>query len=139
MATYEELKQEFYLKINDFQKIDTIEGLYALARLIQTLCILEPGSYPNHPEMGVGIANFKFEYADEQTLGEIKSRIETQISKYIGTSFISNIQTKMLLDEKTKKENKIAVDIELTEVGKNFVLTFENSEITGKIISDIFI
>lgn len=138
MANYEELKQEFYLEINDFQKIDTVEGLYALARLVQTLCLLEPGSYPNHPEMGIGIANFKFEYADDETISEIKSRINDQISKYIGSSFITNVDAKMILDEKTKKQNKVAIAIDLME-GKNFILTFENSEINGKIISDIFI
>lgn len=134
----EATKEEFYLEINDFQKIDTISGLYAVARLVQTLCILEPGTYPNHPDMGIGIKNFKFEYADAPTISSIQRRINEQISKYLSDANITSVDVELIMNEHTKKKDKLVVNFNLSN-NKDFILSFEESEKTGKIISNIYI
>ena len=138
MTNSECTKEEFYLDINDFQQVDSVNGLYAIARLIQILCILQPGTYPNHPDMGIGIQNFKFEYADSDTIASINSRISEQIGKYLSDPNIISVNTELVLNEYTKKKDKLAVKIDLAS-SEDFVILFEQSEKTGKVLSTIYI
>ena len=75
----EPLKREFFLSIDNFGTVSSYEGLVSFARLVQRLIIMEPRSYPDDPDMGVGIGNYEFEFMDDITIGNISEKIQTQI------------------------------------------------------------
>jgi len=58
------------------------DGL-AVAQIIQNLIIIEPGTYPNKPDLGVGIKNYLFEFLTADTKSSISSKIKTQINEFI--------------------------------------------------------
>ena len=136
------LKQEFILNLDNYGKVMSVNGLYSLARLIQTLFLIIPGSYPNHPDMGIGIQNYKFEFLDDITLNNIKQNAEDQIKRYIPNNLISDIEVQKLDDKNSKNVNSIGVLINLTENidnTNNLIITFENLGQNGNIISDFYI
>jgi len=137
------LKNEFFLSIDDFGNVSSYDGLPALARLIQRLIIMQPMSYPDEPDMGVGIANYEFEFMDKLTLSEIEEKIKTQIDKYIPNSNINSILVEGIVDEKTNQKSIIGVLINLS-TNKNYnsdsmILTFDKVGKRGKIESKIYI
>ena len=58
------------------------DGL-AVAQIIQNLIIIEPGTYPNKPDLGVGIKNYLFEFLTSEIKSSISSKIKTQINEFI--------------------------------------------------------
>jgi len=136
------MKDEFFLTIDDFGKVATYGGLPALARDIQRLIIMQPMSYPDDPDMGVGIENYQFEFMDSTTISDLSERINSQINKYIPTSNIGNIVIEVIDNDKNGKKDTIGVLINLStsKDGKdNMVITFEKASNTGKIESKIYI
>ena len=47
--------------------------------LLQTI----PGEWPMNPDLGVGLATYLFEMNGSMEMSKIKSKIETQLSKYL--------------------------------------------------------
>ena len=140
MANIEEcMKNECFLTIDDFGKVATYGELPALARLIQRLFIMQPMSYPDDPDMGIGIANYEFEFMDKITLSEINERARNQINRYIPNSKIGNILVEVIDSDKGGQKNTIGVLINLVNSKDNMVLTFEKVGKTGKIISKVYI
>lgn len=138
----EGLKDEFLLSINDFGTTDSYNKLIGLAKLIQTLFLLKPGTYPNHPNMGIGIDNYKFEYLDQITLSEIQSNAVDQISKYINCEEVRDIKITGEVNKLNGKKNTINVKVYLTNSVDNvtdFILSFEQSINKGKVISKLYI
>ena len=73
-------KREYLLGVNSFNKPAVVEGAEATCVLLMELILLEPGSNPLKPRMGVGIKNYRF--AKDKT-EELCERIRSQISEYI--------------------------------------------------------
>ena len=59
----------------------------AIVQTIQNLCFIKPGTYPNDPDLGLGIEDEQFEIADTFYLGELQSRLNAMIDKYIETDY----------------------------------------------------
>jgi len=137
------LKDEFLLHIDDVNgKIAHCDELKAFARLVQRIIIMRPMSYPDEPEMGVGIADYEFEFMDKITLNAIGDKIRSQITKYIPNSNVGNIIVDTIYNEKEKRKNTIGVLINLVrskENKENMILTFEKVEKTGKVESKIYL
>ena len=86
---YSDIGYEINLELDpDSQKI---EGLMALAQTIQNLLLTEQGTYPNQPDLGIGISNEQMELLDQTTIDELKDKIDNQIEKFIPTNY--SIQT----------------------------------------------
>lgn len=142
MEKDEELKKEFELSVNNFGTATEYEDLFALAREIQTLILMKPGSFPNHPEMGVGIQDYQFEYLDNLTISEISTRINDQINTYINSNYVANAKVQIIPNKLQSKENTLGVLINLAydiNHSSEFILTFEQLEKKGKVASKIFI
>ena len=73
-------QREYLLGINSFNKPATVEGPYAICTLLMELILMEPGSNPLKPEMGVGIKNYR--YARDGA-SKLINAIQNQISQYI--------------------------------------------------------
>lgn len=136
------LKKEFVLDINSFGTTTNVEQLGGLARMIQTLMLLKPGTYPNHPEMGIGIEDYKFEFLDETTLADISERANSQIKKYIPSNLINDVKVGKVDNTLEKKNNTIGLLVNLISNlnGRdNIIITFSDLGKKGKIESKIYI
>lgn len=103
--------KEFYFNLDRYNNFK--EGKLALAQTIQNLCLIEPGTYPNNPELGLGIENYIFEFSDNTTINKLRSSLDEQINRFIST------------------EHKVTSNIITTKLGQKDVL------VVSIIISDI--
>ena len=73
-------EREYMLSVDRFNEPVIAEGQHAIGMLLIRLILLDPGSDPLHPEMGVGIRQYRYSM---NTLDELKRRVEEQISTYL--------------------------------------------------------
>ena len=142
--TKECLKPNLILDINEFNKNASYDDIYSLVSMVQTLIIMEKGTYPNHPDMGIGIRNYKFEFMDSITLNELRDNIVTQINKYLPNTLISNINVKTIKNELENKNNTVIVLIEFsqddrTDIPKDVIISFVQVLNSKTIKSSIYI
>jgi len=92
MAVATQVKQrEYLLTVDEFSNPQAVEGKSAIALLLSRLIILEPGSDPLHPGMGVGIKKYRFN-SDKTALNDIRNDISKQIDTYLPTFQGSEIE-----------------------------------------------
>ena len=84
MATTQVKQREYLLTVDDFNNPQVVQGKSAIALLLSRLILLEPGSDPLHPEMGVGIRRYRFN-SDKNVLTQINKAIEDQVNTYLPT------------------------------------------------------
>lgn len=72
--------KEYVMSINHFNKSEEYTEKRAIAILLTRLILLIPGSDPLHPDMGVGIQNYRYGI---KTLDDLKLRIKDQIETYL--------------------------------------------------------
>lgn len=142
----EYLKNEYILQSSEYDDAKKYNGLLALAFQIQRLIFIDPGTYPNHPKMGVGIRSYQFEKLNNSTLSQIRNKITEQINKYITPD--SDINIKVTIepynkDNSSKVINSIVIRFELSKKiqGSNdFIIVFKQSPIVSKKIdSEVYI
>ena len=104
-------KREYMLSYDIFNQPTVIEGALAEAFLLARLILLEPGSDPLHPEMGVGIKS-RFRYSVD-SLDTLKQTIIEQKARYL-----------------PEFDNDLAVDLILTP---DKVLNIEIATPTGDV------
>ena len=103
MATTQVKQREYLLTVDEFSNPQVVEGKSAIALLLSRLILLEPGSDPLHPGMGVGIRKYRFN-SDKNILNTIKDDIEKQVNTYLPSFQGSEVQLS-LTDEKTLNIN----------------------------------
>lgn len=76
--------KEYSLSIDEFNNPKVYEGAPALMLLLTRIILLEPGLFQSHPDMGVGLlTEYRFRTDNGGLAAELKSRITTQIDKYL--------------------------------------------------------
>ena len=98
------LKDELGLELNKFNKPATYTEYQALARLVINLLFLKPGTYPNLPEMGINIEQYKFMFMSQQELDSLELDINTQINTYIPNTEALTITTELIDDDETGRK-----------------------------------
>lgn len=73
-------EKEYLFSIDSFKEPKVVTGKTAIGLLLVRLILLDPGSDPLHPEMGVGIKNYRYAFGK---LDELKDRVQAQISTYL--------------------------------------------------------
>ena len=73
---------EYFLGTNEFNRPSVWTDVDATYVLLIRLILLEPGTYPNHPRMGVGLVS-RYRYAKESDLSQLGIDIEEQIATYL--------------------------------------------------------
>jgi RNA binding exosome subunit len=96
-------KDELLLAKSVYNTNAVRKNLEALAQVLQNIIIYEPGTFPNQPELGVGIESYQFEFLDEKTMTELKSRIDNQISKFIPSDIKIEPKVDTLMNELGKR------------------------------------
>lgn len=74
------LEREYTLSITPLNRPEVLKNQEAIAMLLLRLILLNPGSDPLHPDMGVGIINYRYAMGK---LDELRRRVEDQIHTYL--------------------------------------------------------
>ena len=74
------LEREYTLSITPLNRPEVLKNQEAIAMLLLRLILLNPGSDPLHPDMGVGIVNYRYAMGK---LEELQQRVSDQISTYL--------------------------------------------------------
>lgn len=72
--------KEYLLSVDNFNNPKVTEGQEAIAMMLLRIILLEPGSDPLHPDMGVGIKNYRYSLSRKSI---IENAIMTQINQYM--------------------------------------------------------
>lgn len=73
-------EREYLFSVNKFNEPEVLKNHRAIGMLLFRLILLDPGSDPLHPEMGVGIRNYRYAVGK---LDELKTRVQDQIDTYL--------------------------------------------------------
>lgn len=68
--------------------IDRLKEEEAIVQTIQNLCFIKPGTYPNDPDLGLGIEDEQFELMDSLYLDGLQNKLDTLIDKYIISDYM---------------------------------------------------
>jgi hypothetical protein len=115
--------REYIASISNFNKPIVYEGKRAIGMLLTRLIMLEPGSDPLHPDMGVGITSYRYTM---NTLDELRARVKKQIETYLPTFNSSNVTLVITPDHLCNIE--ITID--------DTVYVYNSNEATKKITID---
>lgn len=97
--------REYLLDMNNFEQPEILEDKAAIAALLTRLILLEPGTNPLFPTMGVGlVSKYRYLYGDNESM--LKDDIRRQISMFLPEAQCTNVNL-IYNDDKT-------VDIEIT-------------------------
>lgn len=99
MATTQVKQREYLLSVDEFSNPQIVESKSAIALLLSRLILLEPGSDPLHPDMGVGIKKYRFD-SNKDVLTEIKDDITKQLETYLPTYQGTEVQIGLTEDKK---------------------------------------
>lgn len=100
------------------------ENLESLAQNLQNLVIMERGTYPNDPTLGVGIQNYIYELDDAETINALEQNIKSQISHYIQ---YSNLTVDVHVEAKSTMGNPLPNSVNI-----RFNIQPNDSDIDGK-------
>lgn len=110
---------EAFLGIDEFNHPKVYTDQHATYVLLVRLILLEPGTYPTRPNMGVGLVS-RYRYAIEDQIEQLQSDIEEQVREYLPEFQAINV---------TVTYNSISkeVNIQITVDDYTYQLTY-NSE-----------
>lgn len=120
------------------------EGLEALAQTVQNIILIEPGTYPNQPDLGVGISRYMFEILDDATINDIQDRINEQVEMFIPhpSIKIGIVVNKVSNKTNNTRINTVAIDITLENFINNTLIeaTFliASNRKTKKLVSKLY-
>ena len=107
---------EYCLGINEFNRPKSYKKEAATYILLARLILLNPGTYPTHPKMGVGLVK-RYRYGDQNCLPELRSEIQSQIEQYLPQ--FSNIDVELELHTNKELHIRISVNEVLYEMTYN--------------------
>jgi hypothetical protein len=81
-------EREYLISVNKLNEPVVEKDQRAIALLLLRLILLDPGSDPLHPDMGVGIRKFRFSV---DTLNDLKDRVKKQIERYLPDFIASDV------------------------------------------------
>ena len=72
--------KEYLFSVDNFKNPRYVEGKNSIAMRLMELMLMNPGQDRLHPEMWIGLKNFRY---GQDTLEELKDRIQNQIETYL--------------------------------------------------------
>ena len=81
-------EREYLFSVDQYNKPKVYTKKQAIGLMLVRLILLNPGSDPLHPEMGVGIKNYRYTM---NTLEDLRRRVEDQINTYLPCFRSSNV------------------------------------------------
>jgi hypothetical protein len=143
-AQTEALKDEISFTMNAFNQTQTYSDYIALAFRLRDLLLMERGTNPAAPSMGVGIRNYLMEIADSITLSDLKQAIQSQIDIWLPTDQI--VDFTLTPNPQITDRNKVAIIFQLKNTNTQFnssnafAITVDgNVTRSGSLVSQIYI
>lgn len=107
MAVYQ---REYLLTTDKFKEPSKLTGSNAVGLLLMRLIMMEPGTDPLHPDMGVGIWRYRYTIDRKE---ELRLRIEQQINTYL--PYFSDTDVSLIYNQDK------TVNVEITMDGTTYV------------------
>lgn len=133
-----ENKVELFLSTNSSEKLS---GMDAIAQQIYDLCLIEPGTYPSEPLLGIGIQNEQFELLDAFKLDTLRTKIENQIEQYIKTDYSIKVSLTTKNVSTVDSSKVLVINITISDksgITKDYGSLFLHDK-TNKLISKVFV
>lgn len=111
---------EYLLSTDEFSQPKELTDQTAFGVLLVRMLLLQPGTNPLHPDMGVGLVP-KYRFITNEDMPELTSRIKNQIQTYFPIQYSANAQ--VYLEIKPSKYLKITI---ITD-GTSYVFDTEDS------------
>lgn len=73
-------QREYLFSVNEFKEPSKVINKSAIALLLVRLIMMDPGTDPLHPTMGVGIRKYRYGL---NNIDELKSEVEYQIDTFL--------------------------------------------------------
>ena len=118
--------REYLLDYDSFNKPKILTDQQAIACLLTRLILLEPGTNPLMPEMGVGIVS-KYRYLGADQEKNLTRDITNQINTFLPEATCTNVELIY--------NNDKSVDIEITVDGTIFV--YQSSKLAPITLNDM--
>lgn len=93
--------KEYLLTTNEFLEPKVIEGSDAYGVLLTRLLLLQPGTNPLHPNMGVGLGP-KYRFISEDDMPALQTLIQDQVNTYLPSEFSTVVQAYLEIKPKSK-------------------------------------
>lgn len=93
--------KEYLLSTNEFLEPKVAEGSDAYGILLTRLLLLQPGTNPLHPAMGVGLGP-KYRFISEDDMAMLQSRIQEQVNTYLPSDFMNVVKAYVELKPNSK-------------------------------------
>lgn len=100
---------EYLIAVNNYKKPKVIKGNKGNYYMILRLMLMEPGTNPLFPLMGLGLRS-KSRFANEDQIQELKVKLDQQIEMYLPDLIANNIEMEM--DENNQLKITISSDTE---------------------------
>ena len=116
--------KEYVMSINNFKEPKVLEGQEAIATLLVRLILLQPGTIPDRPNMGVGLVE-NYRYSDKSGVMELQKRIQQQIGLHLPKFQGAEVNVTL------NKNNTLTIGILIDDV----LYKYETSEQTDNDVS----
>lgn len=136
MATV--FKNEVLLNRDPFHNTLMWNDKNGLAQVIQNILFIEKGTYPNQPDLGVGIENYLFEKVDKGTTSNLENEIKEQLKQFVPNDYIvePKVESRMVNGNPT-----LLISFTITDVNKReetrFGVLLGQSKTTKNIVSKL--
>jgi hypothetical protein len=74
--------REYLMSVDKYNRPIEVNGKEAIALNIVRLILLEPGSDPLHPDMGVGLKRYRYALNMEELTNRIQEQMDTYLPMY---------------------------------------------------------
>ena len=108
-------------KVRDMSRIETGVMNSAILCIIR-LILIEKGTYPDHPDLGVGIRS-RYRFAFESELISLQNDIESQIAMYLPEVEPVTVTVSLENDRNDILKNKIKISIIINET--EYLLSYD--------------
>lgn len=90
------IQKEYLFSINEFKEPSKVVNRDAIALLLVRLIMMKPGTNPLHPDMGVGITEYRYGL---NNVSDLKRRVEDQIETYLPDFQNATVEIKVTEDK----------------------------------------
>lgn len=90
------IQKEYLFSINEFKEPSKVVNRDAIALLLVRLIMMKPGTNPLHPDMGVGITDYRYGL---NNVSDLKRRVEDQIETYLPDFQNATVEIKVTEDK----------------------------------------
>lgn len=112
---------EHLIATDVYNKPHTIKNKDALAVLIIRLLLMDPGTNPLHPEMGVGLVS-RYRFSSSSDMTTLNSEISDQMKNFLPKFSYTNVSCSV-------KEGNIIVNISIDDTLYTFTTETDDSKI----------